>query len=1104
LICNTETTADDIDRFVLGLLTVPHLCCSVLQPDQLSIPLQQRFLTILNKWKLGEKKFLKKVDINSEYQFFVVSVEGRNSLLLSSCHNIIKDMPLSPKLSEWLCNEVSRKYPVYVYTSKDPGVGKTRLINENNNGTKRKTLTLCGDVHSSLFQTIHRKGEEQLPISIRIGASVSGNWIMLLFQYLLFDFVISREGDIITRNYNTYIECYVDKLQSFLCLLNVFYVSLPLEIVELDSCPKLTIKPCREQQYRKEIPGVLLILQAYDKKTVNLQILKNALAGNYRSHYQLNLMEKKLIVESIDLDKFPYSLSKMIILHLYNWYNHIAKNVIKTDIYEMLTSVHETALDMIHCYLKKKDPETSPFMDLISLVDPKNKILEYVNYKIGDFYMSSKLAEILLSIQSRIKISQPLVLEGHTGCGKTTLIKFLCQLDKMNLVHLRIHGGWTNEIIEEKLTDTLNEIKKYHSWNRKKSLLFLDEVNTSPAVDLIKDFICDQRIKGIHISETLGKDFQDKITFVAAINPYMKRSSKEIKRFQHMGLRIMTNSGLTDLLYRVNPLPPTLQHFVYPFGDMSDDIENLCITKILTGLPDKLVAATTIAHSFMKTHESDCKFVSFRDVNHCREVYQFIQKFFSTTPEWAVSVSVAVSYITKLSDRKPLYTKLAENGFLNVKKHYKEFISVVVKETTKPSEVSMNKALAENILMMVLAIELSIPLFIVGPPGSSKSLARLVVRNSMVGSESTSPFFKRLKIASFLVLQCSPHTTTEDLQNHFNKAQNNVVLLEEVGLAEMSPSMPLKLLHQKFDEEIEKNTRKPFIAMSNWLLDPSKMSRALFVTRSLPKTKELKNTAIELIKDFRLKPIVEALSVAFEKVLYLMENKPEFPEGAFYALRDFYNCVNRLNASEVINNDTLLEAIQRNFSGLPKPAQNEVNKIFTESFIAYQFYPKFTDVKYFQLISSAFNQSVTANRSRYPLVISHSPIGILSLLKSKEIITSDTVILCGTGFSNDSGVNYMREVIKPIKECISSGKKLVLLELNEVYETLYDMLNKFHIIDKDIGCHVEISVGSGFVIKVKVHDEFQLMVLSTTKDAYNHFPPPLLNRFEKHGLKRMG
>ena len=47
--------------------------------------------------------------------------------------------------------------------------------------------------------------------------------------------------------------------------------------------------------------------------------------------------------------------------------------------------------------------------------------------------------------------------------------------------------------------------------------------------------------------------------------------------------------------------------------------------------------------------------------------------------------------------------------------------------------------------MMVVCIELRIPLFVIGKPGSSKSLAKTVVADNMQGDASKSKLFKTFK-----------------------------------------------------------------------------------------------------------------------------------------------------------------------------------------------------------------------------------------------------------------------------------------------------------------------------------------------------------------------
>ena len=61
------------------------------------------------------------------------------------------------------------------------------------------------------------------------------------------------------------------------------------------------------------------------------------------------------------------------------------------------------------------------------------------------------------------------------------------------------------------------------------------------------------------------------------------------------------------------------------------------------------------------------------------------------------------------------------------------------------ANIARNVALRENVFMMVICIELRIPLFLVGKPGSSKSLAKSIVADSMLGRASEEQLLKDFK-----------------------------------------------------------------------------------------------------------------------------------------------------------------------------------------------------------------------------------------------------------------------------------------------------------------------------------------------------------------------
>jgi hypothetical protein len=71
-----------------------------------------------------------------------------------------------------------------------------------------------------------------------------------------------------------------------------------------------------------------------------------------------------------------------------------------------------------------------------------------------------------------------------------------------------------------------------------------------------------------------------------------------------------------------------------------------------------------------------------------------------------------------------------------------------------------------------------------------------------------------------------------------------VVIIDEIGLAEISKHNPLKVIHSLLD-----NPKVPTIGISNWLLDASKMNRGITLSRPDPDDEDLRESAISIAKE---------------------------------------------------------------------------------------------------------------------------------------------------------------------------------------------------------------------------------------------------------------
>src|SRR2546430_2739492 len=87
-----------------------------------------------------------------------------------------------------------------------------------------------------------------------------------------------------------------------------------------------------------------------------------------------------------------------------------------------------------------------------------------------------------------------------------------------------------------------------------------------------------------------------------------------------------------------------------------------------------------------------------------------------------------------------------------------------------PPNTAKNEALLENVLVMIVCILTKIPCFIIGAPGSSKSLAVRLISQNLRGSDSNDEYFRRLPQIYLIPHQGSSSSNSEGIKKIFNKA----------------------------------------------------------------------------------------------------------------------------------------------------------------------------------------------------------------------------------------------------------------------------------------------------------------------------------------------
>ncbi|XP_025892633.1 E3 ubiquitin-protein ligase RNF213 [Nothoprocta perdicaria] len=766
----------------------------------------------------------------------------------------------------------------------------------------------------------------------------------------------------------------------------------------------------------------------------------------------------------------------------------------------------------------------------------------------------------ILAIEMRFRCNIPVIIMGETGCGKTRLVKFLCKLRRNcaeadNLKLVKVHGGTTAEMIYARIKEAEAIAKMNKEQHGLDTILFFDEANTTDAVSSIKEVLCDHTVQGQPLASCSG------LQIIAACNPYRKHTPKMIQRLESAGLGYRVKADetkdklgsvpLRQLVYRVHALPPSMIPLVWDFGQLNDLTEKMYIQQIVQRLADHVPMSEAEAdiitevlftsQQYMRRRNDECSFVSLRDVERCMEVLKWfhersqlllkeVHKYLTERKAprsnverngviWSLVLAVGVCYHASLAKKEKYRRAISQvlpNPFNTQKKILDEiclmqdvFLSGVQLQDT----IARNLALKENVFMMVICIELRIPLFLVGKPGSSKSLAKTIVADAMQGQAAHSDMFKELKQIHLVSFQCSPLSTPEGIIGTFKHCARfqdgknldeyvSVVVLDEIGLAEDSPKMPLKTLHPLLEDGCIDDVPLPhkkvgFIGISNWALDPAKMNRGIFVSRGDPSKEELIESANGIC--FSARGALQKVERYFHYFADAYENICKAQDREFFGLRDYYSLIKMVFAltktsKRELTPQDIAEVVLRNFSG-----KDDINplEIFTSQ-LPEKGEIRAQDINSIDLVRQNIQSSDQDAECRYLLVLTKNYAALQILQQTLFTARQQPEIIFGSSFPKDQEYTQICRNINRVKVCMETGQMVVLLNLQNLYESLYDALNQYYVylagqkyVDLGLGTHR---------VKCRVHPKFRLIVIEDKDVVYKHFPIPLINRLEKHYL----
>lgn len=258
----------------------------------------------------------------------------------------------------------------------------------------------------------------------------------------------------------------------------------------------------------------------------------------------------------------------------------------------------------------------------------------------------------IIAIYMRLRANIPVIIMGETGCGKTRLIKYMCELQKNptetarvnNMYIVKVHGGTSHEEIVQHTRQAQALARQNNARHPGLfTVLFFDEANSTEAIGTIKEIMCDGRLNG----EPL--DTSDNLKIIAACNPYKKHSEDAIQSFEKSGLGFYVDMSdvqeklgdlpMRHLVYRVQPLPSSMLPIIWDFGRLNDQVERLYVAQIVNEklvksnnlidprFVDLIVNLLACSQRFMRTQQNECSFVSLRDIQRVIKVFLwFLQK----------------------------------------------------------------------------------------------------------------------------------------------------------------------------------------------------------------------------------------------------------------------------------------------------------------------------------------------------------------------------------------------------------------------------------------------------------------------------------------------
>eukprot|EP01084_Bolivina_argentea_P225336 380827_1 len=409
-----------------------------------------------------------------------------------------------------------------------------------------------------------------------------------------------------------------------------------------------------------------------------------------------------------------------------------------------------------------------------------------------------------------------------------------------------------------------------------------------------------------------------------------------------------------------------------------------------------------------------------------------------------------------------------------------------------------------------------------------------IIEDFLCSTTANSRFLERYNLIPMHVVsfQCSAESKAEGIKKRWEQAEKwgrdnpgkiCVLLLDEIGLAEHSRnrSRPLKILHQLLEST---DQTIAFVGLSNWPLDAAKMNRVVMHQCYIHKEKDLIQTAQAIASEFydplqviQMRSLFKAICGIYQAIMS-PRNELQPRNAEFFGARDYYGVIKHfLSGQKCLNktNKDIIVHFLRNFGGVDynyngdkyttrRKDQKSFQKIIQDNLKSAQ--RKFIDdvISNFSpavLVDMNINDKKSNEKgfdnlslSRHVMVIAEHGLS-WNVLLDLNILTHNNVFIFGSEFERDKSNIHL--YLNHVMNCMETGKTLILCNLDQIHEALYDMLNqRYEFRHNKMYCRIALGSSSQ---RCFVHPAFKCIVTMSKQKAYqdNGTPIAFLNRFEK-------